>query len=289
MSSARTTWREFEATSDGPEPVRFHVLHPQRTIQLTDLTGHREYVQELEDKVRRCERQGVQATEAMQAAAREIANENAYLKELLRCNGIHVHKADVVNASPSSHENLLGMNYRNLVGHVKTAAATPITHRPHNLGHTPPDSVASSQTYSPQRTDLNSGSPGDHTQWLAATPSLESLELQLPAASLPPYHEPQAASHIAQNLHPELDLATAYGGHAYADSVYANLLATSYAANHPATAWCGLAGTMPQDMSSTSTALAHPAMEGILDAYHLPPEEEADHIFAALHGPIADR
>ncbi|KAI5360090.1 hypothetical protein Slin15195_G119520 [Septoria linicola] len=254
---------------------------------------HKEYVQELEDKVRRCERQGVQATEAMQAAAREIAAENAYLKELLRCNGIEVPRTGLVD-SPSSSKHLLSLDYHNLVGHVKTAKiahlapamdAMPLgrlitTQGQSKLGRTPPASNSSSQRYSPQYSSPGSGHLDQSSQWSVPTPSSEALDLQLPPASLSTNSKPQPAVHTQEFTTPEFDPATSYGAHAYGDSIYASLLASSYESSENAAPWCGVAGTIPPPTSS-STAPAHPPIEDMLEAYNIPPQ---DHVFAALHG-----
>lgn len=267
--------------------------------RLTVCAGHKEYVQELEDKVRRCERQGVQATEAMQAAAREIAAENAYLKELLRCNGIQVPKSGLVD-SPSSNKHLLGLDYHHLVGHVKTAKfahLAPATNALHldrtttqgqsKLGRTPPASNSSSQDYSPQYSSPGSGHLGHGSQWSVATPSSETIDLQLPSTSLSTYAGPQVAVHAPELTAPEFDPASSYGGQTYGDPVYASLLASSYQPNQNAAAWCGVTGTIANETSS-SIAPAHPSTADFLHPYHIPPQ---DHLFAALHGhePLIDR
>ena len=48
----------------------------------------REYIQEIEEKVRLCESQGVEASSELQRAARKVAEENRRLRELLRCKGV---------------------------------------------------------------------------------------------------------------------------------------------------------------------------------------------------------
>ncbi|KAG7287924.1 hypothetical protein NEMBOFW57_007442 [Staphylotrichum longicolle] len=49
----------------------------------------KEYLQDLERRVRQAEQQGVQASAAIQAAARQVAEENQKLRQLLRHHGVN--------------------------------------------------------------------------------------------------------------------------------------------------------------------------------------------------------
>lgn len=75
-----------------------------REAQQRSRARHREYVADLESRVKRYEQQGVSATLEMQRAARAVVARNARLLALLRLRGVQQHEIDAFLALPETHD-----------------------------------------------------------------------------------------------------------------------------------------------------------------------------------------
>lgn len=65
-----------------------------RDNQRRSRARRKEYIDDLEQRIRRFERQGVEATTEVQAAARKVAKENAWLRTLLVAHGVANNEID---------------------------------------------------------------------------------------------------------------------------------------------------------------------------------------------------
>lgn len=65
-----------------------------RNNQRRSRARRKEYIEDLEQRIRRFERQGVEATTEVQTAARKVARENALLRALLVANGVSNQEID---------------------------------------------------------------------------------------------------------------------------------------------------------------------------------------------------
>ncbi|OAQ63113.1 hypothetical protein VFPPC_14520 [Pochonia chlamydosporia 170] len=75
-----------------------------RDNQRRSRARRREYLQELEQRLRVCELQGIEASAEVQMAARKVANENKQLRELLNRYGVtDEYIAHYLQASAASH------------------------------------------------------------------------------------------------------------------------------------------------------------------------------------------
>jgi len=65
-----------------------------RDNQRRSRARRKEYIEEIETRLRQCERYGYEASYAIQVAARKVAEENKRLRELLRSNGVQSEEID---------------------------------------------------------------------------------------------------------------------------------------------------------------------------------------------------
>lgn len=87
-----------------------------RDNQRRSRARRKEYLQELEAKLRQCELQGIEASAEIQLAARRVADENKKLRGLLIQNGIADESIEAfLNASPSA-DTMMGNQYGGSTG-----------------------------------------------------------------------------------------------------------------------------------------------------------------------------
>jgi hypothetical protein len=77
----------------------FQTSKPSPAVRIRDnqrrsRARRKEYIEDLEQRIRRFERQGVEATTEVQAAARKVAKENALLRSLLVAHGVSHYAID---------------------------------------------------------------------------------------------------------------------------------------------------------------------------------------------------
>ncbi|KAL2128159.1 hypothetical protein VTI74DRAFT_9563 [Chaetomium olivicolor] len=111
-----------------------------RDNQRRSRARRKEYLQELEERVRKAEQQGIRASTEIQAAARQVAEENRRLRHLLRLHGVNdrsiqEYLATGVASPPSTcHATTTGGNnlerLENLLGQQTSQSTTCSTHAP---------------------------------------------------------------------------------------------------------------------------------------------------------------
>jgi hypothetical protein len=89
-----------------------------RDNQRRSRARRKEYLQELEAKLRQCELQGIEASAEIQVAARRVADENKKLRRLLVQNGIAEDRIEAyLNSSPAT-DTVMGGQYGGNTGHA---------------------------------------------------------------------------------------------------------------------------------------------------------------------------
>lgn len=279
----------------------------QRTRTDRKHLGRKEYVQELEERVRYCERRGVQATAEVQAAAKKIAAENAYLRQLLQKNGIWdpvLTKPGFVELLPIDTQHRERMNpavaVPKMTGHLQTMSPQPspvadpgLVGNYEGIMSTPPASVPD-DTCGSQQTDFGTRAMEN---WSMApdAPAIEATDFQLPLSSQQTYNDAGVATTVT-NM-PATSVASfdaAYGAPTYGDPTFAGMLATAYQSDSPATIWpTGTTGAheatgiramnrlMPQGNGSSAPTTTAEAAAATMP---LPPFiSSVNQMFAAMH------
>lgn len=278
-----------------------------RSNQRRSRARRKEYVQELEERVRCCERRGVQATAEVQAAAKKIAAENAYLRQLLQKNGIWdpvLTKPGFMDLLPIDTQHRERMNPPAAVAKMtpqlqtmspqpSPVADTGLVGNYDGIMSTPPASLPD-DTCGSQQTDFATRAIEN---WSMApdAPVIEATDFQLPLPSQQPYNGAGVAS-TATNM-PATSVASfdaAYGAPTYGDPTFAGMLATAYQSDSPATIWpIGSTGaneatgiramnrSMPQGIGSSAPTTT---VEAAAASMPLPPFiSSVNHMFAAMH------
>jgi len=71
----------------------------------------KEYLQELESRLRQCELQGIEASSEIQGAARKVAEENKKLRALLSQQGVREDSIEVYLQASSTGDTAMGVQY----------------------------------------------------------------------------------------------------------------------------------------------------------------------------------
>ncbi|PPJ56828.1 hypothetical protein CBER1_10155 [Cercospora berteroae] len=278
-----------------------------RSNQRRSRARRKEYVQELEERVRCCERQGVQATAEVQAAAKKIAAENVYLRQLLHKNGVW----DPILTKPGSVEDLLPIDTQ----HLATPANPPLIANetsgaiqamspqpspvagPGLLGNyvgtlsTPPASLPH-DTCGSQQTDTRASAIGNWSLSPIA-PTMEPTEFHLPQPPQQKYNgAPLTTGILDMPVTSVANFDAAYGAQTYGDPTFAGMLATACQSDSPTMVWPNMTTsaqqatgihymnrTMPQGIDVSATATAGGARVTI--PQFVPPVN----MFAAMHHP----
>ncbi|KAM3420486.1 hypothetical protein BST61_g3755 [Cercospora zeina] len=256
-----------------------------RSNQRRSRARRKEYVQELEERVRRCERQGVQATAEVQAAARKIAAENAYLRQLLQKNGIWDHvltKPAGLDLMPANAPHF-AMPFSETMDSTKLLhdqyQRTSPQHSPlsdpgvygnyNGMVSTPPASLPD-ETCGSQHADPGSGSLGGMGNWSMApdmTAHEAAVDFQLPLPAHQAYAGAEATSKVIDIAVSSVTTADAtYGAQTYSNPSFAGMLAAAYHSQTPSNMWPGV----------TSSGGAGAS----ISPHFTPPDDD---MFAALH------
>jgi hypothetical protein len=89
-----------------------------RDNQRRSRARRKEYLQELEAKLRQCELQGIEASAEIQIAARRVADENKKLRGLLIQNGIGDESIEAFLSTSPSTDTMMGNQYGGSTGHA---------------------------------------------------------------------------------------------------------------------------------------------------------------------------
>jgi len=87
-----------------------------RDNQRRSRARRKEYLQELEARLRQCELQGIEASAEIQLAARRVADENKKLRILLNQNGVGDDNIDAYLQSTASPDTVMGQGFGGLGG-----------------------------------------------------------------------------------------------------------------------------------------------------------------------------
>merc|ERR1712093_711636 len=82
-----------------------------RDNQRRSRARRKEYLQELESRLRQCELQGVEASSEIQSAARRVAEENKKLRALLAQHGVRDESIEVYLQTSSTTDTVMGGQY----------------------------------------------------------------------------------------------------------------------------------------------------------------------------------
>merc|ERR1711964_613906 len=82
-----------------------------RDNQRRSRARRKEYLQELESRLRQCELQGVEASSEIQSAARRVAEENKKLRALLAQHGVRDESIEVYLQTSSTADTVMGGQY----------------------------------------------------------------------------------------------------------------------------------------------------------------------------------
>src|ERR1700728_4383237 len=82
-----------------------------RDNQRRSRARRKEYLQELEARLRQCELQGIEASPEIQLAARRVADENKKLRMLLNQNGVGDDNIEAYLQSTASPDTIMGQGF----------------------------------------------------------------------------------------------------------------------------------------------------------------------------------
>lgn len=138
-----------------------------RDNQRRSRARRKDYIDDLEKRLRKFEREGVRITAEVQAAARTVAEENRLLRSLLIKNGTSAVEIDAhLRRSREPSESLTQMKARTFTEHSQSHEGKDFDHRPSSPHATQPRQIT---------TFLVEETPQEHGMDLAAPGSSEDL------------------------------------------------------------------------------------------------------------------
>lgn len=172
----------------------------------------REYLQELEQRLRLCELQGIEASSEVQAAARRVAEENRHLRELLHKQGIsddyitHYIQGSLNSPRQPAELSPTAAFAGNPGTHVQALQQVLMPRRPVCLDSNTSVTIANNQAS--RETSITSASTSNSSLWETPQPTQQ----QQPPQQQQPQHQHQHQQPQGMAYHQSMAMAQTMAG-----------------------------------------------------------------------------